>query len=354
MSSPRFLASADVARLAASLIDSGVRVVGPSVVGGRSEYRRIERPEQLDFAAPMPALSLKSLFLPASETLFTWRRRHNDVELVDAPPASVQTVVLGARPCDAAGIEVLDKVMGWDYRDEPWFERRRATTIVALACASKGPDCFCETVGLGPASPKGADLLLTPVDGGFLTEALTEKGTALVERCAACFSARPAVRLRPATADPRSARTDGARAEGEAGRPEDLASVQAWLASHFDDPLWARLGLRCHGCGACASVCPTCHCFDIVDESDGLLEGTRRRNWDACQASKFTVHASGHNPRGDQGARYRQRVLHKFSIYPQRFGEVLCTGCGRCAATCPAGQNMAEILAEVALLAREG
>jgi sulfhydrogenase subunit beta (sulfur reductase) len=133
-----------------------------------------------------------------------------------------------------------------------------------------------------------------------------------------------------------------------------MAAVQAWLASHFDDPLWTRLGLRCHGCGACASVCPTCHCFDIVDESDGLLEGTRRRNWDACQASKFTVHASGHNPRGDQGARYRQRVLHKFSIYPQRFGEVLCTGCGRCSATCPAGQNMAEILAEVTLLAREG
>jgi ferredoxin len=353
MSCARFLAAADVARLTGALVGAGTRVIGPSTSAGRTEYRRIEQPDQLDLAAPMPALSLKSLFLPASETLFLWRRRHNDVELVDAPPASRPTVVLGARPCDAAGVEVLDKVMGWDYQDEPWFERRRATTIVALACGAMGPDCFCDAVGLGPASTKGADILLTGIAGGFRAEVLTDKGSALVEQFAACFSsaegaveaaAPPAVRLRPAAAERREGGSDAA----------DLPSIQAWLSSHFDDPVWARLGLRCHGCGACASVCPTCHCFDIVDEADGLLAGARRRNWDACQASKFTAHASGHNPRGDQGARYRQRVLHKFSIYPQRFDEVLCTGCGRCAAACPAGQNMAEILGEVALLAREG
>ncbi|MBK9968973.1 MAG: hypothetical protein IPP07_30750 [Holophagales bacterium] len=33
------------------------------------------------------------------------------------------------------GVQALDKVMGWDYRDELWFGRREATTIViGIAC----------------------------------------------------------------------------------------------------------------------------------------------------------------------------------------------------------------------------
>jgi ferredoxin len=112
--------------------------------------------------------------------------------------------------------------------------------------------------------------------------------------------------------------------------------------------MWKTVALRCLGCGACTSVCPTCHCFDLVDEPDGTTSGTRRRNWDTCQASLFTLHASGHNPRSDQTARCRQRVMHKFAIYPKKFGQVLCTGCGRCIAACPAGVDLTEILNTIA------
>lgn len=339
MSRERFLAASGLSRLVTTLLDAGVRVYGPSRAGGRSEYRRVGRADDLDLESGMPALPLKALFLPPTEPLFTWRQRHNDVTLTAAEPESSPAVVIGARPCDAAGVAVLDKVMGWDYRDEAWFARREATTIVTLACATRGPDCFCEAVGLGPDSTKGADLLLARRPGGFEARAITDKGAALLERFPEDASPAPA-------ALPTSAFATSAAPAGQAAAP-DLDRIREWLGAHFDDPLWARLGARCHGCGACASVCPTCHCFDIVDEADGLLAGTRRRNWDTCQASKFTVHASGHNPRADQDSRFRQRVLHKFWIYPQRFGDVLCTGCGRCAAACPVGQNLAEILGEI-------
>jgi ferredoxin len=325
----RSLSDTALRRLVQALATDGVRVIGPVSRAGRTEYRRVADAGDLDLRGAMPAFSLKALFLPPTEPILSWRRHRGDVSISAPEPTAVPTVVIGARPCDAAGAAVLDKVMGWDYRDDAWFARRDATTIVAVACASPGPDCFCEKVGLGPAGTKGVDVLLTADDGGFQAEACSDKGLALFERAGEVFA--------PARQEPGPARA------GEAGQ-----DVRSHCEAAFDDPLWDRIALRCHGCGACAAVCPTCHCFDIVDEPDGLLAGTRRRNWDTCQSSIFTVHASGHNPRADQRARFRQRVMHKFSIYPRRFGEVLCTGCGRCSAACPAGQNMAEILAQVA------
>jgi len=43
--------------------------------------------------------------------------------------------------------------------------------------------------------------------------------------------------------------------------------------------------------------------------------------------------------------------MHKFSVYPSRFDEVLCTGCGRCARACGAGMNLREILGQLVQLA---
>jgi ferredoxin len=332
MSEARFLSSANVGRLVSALNASGSRVVGPSRHNGRLEFRRITKAEELDLGGGLPALPLKALFLPPTEVLFTWRQQQSDVTLSPVPTTFQSTVVLAARPCDAAAVETLDKVMGWDYRDELWFGRREATTIVTLACSSFDSDCFCDAVGLSPDATKGSDLLLREAPGGYEATLVTPKGARLVQQNGDLFEAG-----RPTQAVPTPQRQV----------PVDLSGVDAWLQAHFEDPIWAGIGAKCHGCSACASVCPTCHCFDIVDEPDGLRGGSRRRNWDACQASKFTVHASGHNPRGDQNARFRQRVLHKFQIYPQRFGDILCTGCGRCARVCAAGQHIVEIVGEI-------
>jgi len=46
--------------------------------------------------------------------------------------------------------------------------------------------------------------------------------------------------------------------------------------------------------------------------------------------------------------------MHKFFIYPQRFGELLCTGCGRCARGCPGGMDLPEVLTQLARLATTG
>ena len=125
----------------------------------------------------------------------------------------------------------------------------------------------------------------------------------------------------------------------------DLQKIKGWLDNHFEDPLWAGIAERCAGCGACAFLCPACHCFDIVDEGSES-KGERRKYWDACGFGKFTMHASTHNPRDVQPARYRNRIMHKFKYYDDKFGQTLCTGCGRCVRACPVGIDIAAVLDE--------
>jgi sulfhydrogenase subunit beta (sulfur reductase) len=342
----RSISRENLAALVADLVQEGVEVVAPARASdGRVDYRRVATFGEITWNDDMPRRSLKEFFLPPTEPLFSWKQEQGEIALEPVPTQFAPRVVLGARPCDAAGVVVLDKVMGWDYRDELWFGRREATTIVSLACGGIDGSCFCRVVGLSPETEKGADLVLYPVDGGFLARPVTDKGEALASAHAARFVEAPGADAAPAAAAPPSAGTGGI-----AG-PVDLGAVHDWLGGNFEHPLWEAIAFRCHGCGACASVCPTCHCFDIVDEPEGITEGTRRRNWDTCQEGRFTLHASGHNPRGQQNARFRQRVMHKFHIYPEKFGETLCTGCGRCVRDCPGGMDLPEIVARIAALA---
>ena len=336
----------ELSSLVSELLAANTRVIAPVRAqddANQVDYAPIARWEDATFEQSLPRRSMKEFFLPVTEVLLHYRQTKEGVEIREVPTQAQPQVIFSGSPCDAAGAAVVDKVMNWDYRDELLFGRREATTVVSFLCAVMDASCFCTAVGLGPDSPKGSDVLLAPVEGGYVAHLLTEKGEALLARCG-----------REAT-DNEVAAAEAAQHEARRKVEGNLAALPAefsgWLQKNFVNPVWSTLALRCHGCGACASICPTCHCFDIVDEHETSDEGVRRRNWDSCQTSLFTLHASGHNPRASQTERFRQRVQHKFSVYPARFGETLCTGCGRCSRACPGGMDLPAILSELVALA---
>ena len=278
---------------------------------------------------------LKRVFFPITEVLLEFENREDgDVDVQPAPlPSADEVVVIGSRPCDAAAIEALDKVFQWDYDDVRYRARRERTTVVSFACMHPAPECFCTSVGGSPHSTLQSDVLaFLDDDGGALLQVLTDKGEKFIERLGG--GAKPApdgTELPPAPdIEPRF----------------DPEKVKGWLDENFESDFWAERALGCLGCGACSCLCPTCHCFDIVDEAT-WNRGQRRRNWDWCASSLFTLHASGHNPRPGRAARYRQRIMHKFKYFPERFGPVGCVGCGRCIKVCGVGRDVTVALSQI-------
>jgi ferredoxin len=296
-------------------------------------YAPLTSGEELELSH-LPRRSAKEAFFPVCETILSYEKKEGKMKVEDVDLARLpQTVLIGSRPCDAAAAPVLDAVFSWDYKDEFFLARREKTTVIGIACTKADDACFCTAVGLSPADSRGSDLFLLPLEGdSYRCQEISDKGKQLVARFPELFT------------------------EGNEGKPVplaqpqmeklDLKKIKSWLDSNFESPFWAGIAERCVGCGACAFLCPACHCFDINDEgTEG--KGERRKHWDACAFSKFTNHASGHNPRDIQANRYRNRVMHKFKYYDDKFKETLCTGCGRCIRACPVGIDIYQVIEEI-------
>lgn len=318
------------------------RVIAPVKCGnGQVEYRFLDRGccKATGLGQGLPKLSPKSAWFPRSEPIMRMNRTAREWTLEDPVMEFPKVVVFGARPCDASATEILAPLFGWDFHD-PFFEKRRENLIfVTLACKSPvDAACFCTSVNVDPAGENVGDITLTELaDGSFAATANTPAGERLLSQLPTSQLADDLATLRE-------------KARASVARQFDPAMVRQALKKRFGDPIWQRVSKSCLACGTCAFACPTCHCFDIQDEMTGS-KGLRQKNWDACAFPLFTLHTSGHNPRNDQPSRWRQRISHKFSYYPQKFGKTLCTGCGRCLRLCPAGMDLLADLNELSGMA---
>jgi sulfhydrogenase subunit beta (sulfur reductase) len=318
------------------------QLFGPVRRDGRVVWARVSDSELPLLELSNTALSPKEFFLPQTECLLRFSARGEKGIMQEAEQDDAPRVLINVRPCDARALMVLDRVFG---RDEPdgdpyWRAKRDRTLLVGLACADPCSTCFCTSTQCGPHHEEGLDLLLVDLEERFLVRVLTEKGA---ELAASLPTAGPA--------ELEKALEQRARAEervASQSKSDGERVPQRELSALFELGLWERLAETCLNCGACTFVCPTCHCFDIQDETKGA-KGRRVRNWDTCMSPLFTRHASGHNPRSSKTARVRQRFLHKFSYMPGKLSGALgCVGCGRCITACPVNIDIREVMEEMA------
>ncbi len=341
------LGEADLRAWLDALIRSGTRVVAPVAEDGLLLFREVSSSGQVMLTeGGNSRWSPKELLFPATEELFSYVLAPS-VELHEPPRDERPVVLFAVRPCDAAGLCRLDEVFLADPADPAYAARREQATVVSLLCDSARPECFCIAVGVSPGGREGVDVQLAGHDGGWLLRPLTPKGTDLVAGASSHWL--------PASADDWERVDERLRAlQADLDFPFLPPGFAERLEGSFQHPLWQAVGERCLGCGVCAYVCPSCSCFDLGDEGSAVC-GSRCRVWDSCAFARFTLHASGHNPRPTRATRYRQRVLHKFAYFPlDHGGRPMCVGCGRCLALCPAGLDIRRAVEQVVAAAEEG
>ncbi|MFZ5800373.1 MAG: 4Fe-4S dicluster domain-containing protein [Candidatus Omnitrophota bacterium] len=254
----------------------------------------------------------------------------NPSEELEEPLAQRQRIIIGARPCEVRGLELMDKVFdGSDHKDQHYLHNRQRSVIIGLSCSLPDKTCFCTSMEGSPVENRGMDALLSRKnEDSFFLEVFTQKAQDLF--------------------------LDIGR-EAEQKEQDDLKKIKQdcihtlkrkigvpaleKLDAVFENDYWVRVSRPCLSCGVCTYLCPTCHCFDLVDE-----ERKRLRCYDGCAFSDFTLEASGVNPRPTKKERYRQRVFHKFNYFKKNFAENLCVGCGRCIRYCPVKIDISEII----------
>ncbi len=327
-----FITHSNLQAIVAELLNDKVTVISPDEDG--KNYRPLLSADNflLRYDTLPTSISLKEYYFPRTEPVFFFRNNNSSYELVETYKEQ-RIVALGIKPCDASAIPTLAKVFNWDYKDDFFNYRVKNITIIGVSCRKRDEYCFCESVGINPEEGTGCDVLLIPAgDAGFFADPITEKGSEFLDSFQNYFEQRECENsFTPPLEKP----------------VFNIDTIKNWLDNNFTSDLWNSIGEVCLGCAKCSFTCPACHCFDIVDESCGYNCGRRMKNWDTCQSPVFTKHASGHNPRETQAKRFRQRIYHKFKYYPEKFGEILCTGCGRCSRGCPAGIDIREILSDI-------
>lgn len=316
-----------------------LKVLAPVRRDGFCVYDWLASPQQFDLTCAIPRISAKDALLPRTEILFRYHIEKDKEEIIP-PPAPQPQALLGLHVCDIRAINVLDAVFSAEPTpDQPYLARRVLTTLIGRGSLEDVPAAFFLDLGIDPLDNRDCDLFLVPLGPErYALEIITDKGRALASAYQRFKNAGPEDLVLIAESRRQSAT--------KVTRKFDLERLGAKLEKFFDSAIWDHAHEKCVGCGVCAFLCPTCHCFDIQEETRGK-EGARVRVWDTCQFELFTRHAAGHNPRYAQKARARQRIMHKFCYGIGKFKIPFCVGCGRCVIYCPANNDLRIILKEI-------
>jgi len=318
-------------------------VFGPSKKDGGENLIKIESDDELMSNYKNFEMSPKVFFFPQNETLFSFDTFTNQTiegyqNIKEPEYPERENILLGIRPCDTMAISFLDRLFSDSPCDPYYLKRREKTIIISFTCDKPSTSCFCNSVNCAPDSEVGTDLLFSEFDDRYFIKIITRRGEELLNALEVDL---PSVTNKDL--NERNSFIEKSRCKLR--KIFDIVLLEKKL-DDFEAPYWQKLYRKCIGCGICTYFCPTCHCFNITDET-GRFYNQRIRTWDSCMFKLFTLHTSGHNPRPTQKERVRQRVMHKFKYTVKNFGKIFCVGCGRCIIYCPVNLDIRDMIKKI-------
>ena len=336
-----------LSELAAVLMEKGTLLAPVKEVAGHN-FAEINDPQKVDLNFYNTIMSPKGVFFPHKEDFVKYKIGKPVAEAEQAVLNMKPAFLFGVRPCDVKSFQIMDiHFNAAGIIDPYWRMRREATTIFGYAYDLDNPvdsTDFYNTLGIYAADPDGSDIFMVKNDKELLFKGVTPKGEKLLAELNV---------LATASSDDEKYFEDYIK-RGKEYKTRFLNLNQDAIAKKLEDifdntDFWKNVSSSCLSCGICTFACPNCYCFDICDDSL-FGQGTRRRVWDACMFTDFTLEASGHNPRTQVYQRLRQKICHKYSYHVRKYGVISCVGCGRCTRFCPVNIDIYSIV-EAALKA---
>ena len=266
--------------------------------------------------------------------------------------------IVGVKACDLTGFQVQDRVFlnqsdqnpqdpqnqpDLQNQSDPLYARARADNlIIAADCSLALETCFCLALDHKPYPESQFDINLSELAEGFIVEIGSAKGRQIIDAHRSLFQPATPGMLH-ARQEHRQHVTAEVQRTIEAHQVPHQGQYPGIIERNYDASIWQEEAQRCVECGACNTICPTCHCFVLTDEGTGC-QFTRYRQWDACLLKDFARVAGGGNPRPQLWMRLRNRFDKKFDFFPKVAGVYACSGCGRCISACPANIDIRSVL----------
>jgi formate hydrogenlyase subunit 6/NADH:ubiquinone oxidoreductase subunit I len=310
--------------------------------GGHVKLQHVTASEDVTLPCAFNYYSAKLIAIPGVETLVRYGRDEKTGDVRYEPEADVTpTILFGLHPCDINALWMMDAPFTSEMPEAKYANRRDGLTLIGIDCAEPcDENCFCKDMKTHRVRGPIYDLLLVDIGDDFAVQVGSEKGAALVKNLP---NATPAQR-RQAEAFDRNK-----DAQWPSRIPYDTSELPARLQAHHESKLWEEEAKFCFSCGSCNMVCPTCYCFDFVDEvALDLHHGERMRRWDGCQLEAFAVVAGNENFRKDRHERLRHRCFRKGKYILEKFGRPGCVGCGRCIRHCTADISILKVFQRLA------
>ncbi len=342
----KILLKDQIARLYSEL-ENEYNFFAPVNEKGNIIFKKISDPKEIRLDYLNSKIPPKDVLFPKMETIFEYRYEGKELVITERKDLDDKILIFGVRPCDAFSFKLLeDFFASGKEKDEIFLKKRENTTIVSLGCNSPRLSCFCTSVGGHPFSKDNIDISMVDLGEKYLVEANTEKGISFLQKLAWLSDANKK--------EIKKAEDLSKEAEESFTTKFNFDLVTEILNENYDHPVWQEISETCIGCSSCTFLCPTCTCFDVIDEEDKYNNrGRRIRIWDTCQSCLYRLETSGHNPRPEKVQRCRNRIMHKFSYYPSNYDCLGCVGCGRCIEACPVNNELRIIIDKITDIEKE-